>query len=146
MNIDHRILTICLVGVVGGFSLGCKSPKPTAEGSTSSPSTAASPVVKSMNIDSKRAQRATVILRVERVVDHGGSKYHWVTVKPLRVLKNDAKANFSKPLRVAYRGGKPGVPVGVCTVYLEPYGDGASGHWLLLDGDGTAGVSHRATR
>ncbi len=133
----RTILTICLIVATGagiGLSLGfgCKSSAPAGKHST--------------NVDPKREERATVVLRVERVTDHGGSKYHWVTVKPLRVLKNASKAKLTKPLRIAYHGGKQGVPAGISTVYLQPYGDGASGHWLLLGGDATAGVSHREKR
>lgn len=146
MNHDHTkslirprpapLLTVVAIPlIVAAFGLGCTAKKTTA-GRTATLA----------NVDPKRARRAPVVLRVERVAEHGGSKYHWVTVKPLRVLKDTTKAGFTKPLRVAYYGGKKGVPAGISTLYLEPYGDGASGHWRLLDGDGAKGVSHRSAR
>jgi len=138
------VSTVCLVGCTA-LGNGCKTPKTANERAAKPPPMAARPL-QSENLDPKRASRATVVLRVERVADHGGSKYHWVTVRPLRVLKNTTKARFTKPLRVAHYGGKPGVPTGTSTIYLEPYGDAAAKHWRLLDGDGTVGVSHHKPR
>lgn len=93
-------------------------------------------------IDSARAARVPVVMRVRRIEEGAGSKYLWARVDVLRVLKNDGNHPFEKTLEVAYYSWEPGVPAGESTLYLEPYNDAPDHPWKLLDGSGTQGVSH----
>jgi len=85
-------------------------------------------------LDPVRKEKAQVILEVKLVQFHGGSKYHWQTVKPIRTLKNKTKQTFDKPFRVANYGWDPSVPKGTSIVYLVPYG-GRTDLWRILPPD-----------
>lgn len=136
----RTLIWLCVVGLAG-----CGDVNPAAQvapAASSSPAEAAPPRPAQVNVALQ--SRATVVLRVERVAAEGGSKYHWDEVRPLEVIKNDSTQTFDAPLRVAHYGWHAGVPEGVSTIYLEPYG--ATELWRLLDGDGAVGVSHAGAR
>jgi hypothetical protein len=71
-----------------------------------------------------------------------GSKYWWYDVEVLKVLKNDSAESFTNKLSVAAYGGKPGVPAGVSTIYLERYNPTEKKYWKLVGGEASTGVSH----
>ncbi len=87
-----------------------------------------------VELDAVRAEKARVILKVRLVAHHGGSKYHWQTVKPIRTLKNVSGKAFDKPFKVANYGWEPGVPQGISTIYLVPYG-ARTDTWRVLAAD-----------
>lgn len=93
-------------------------------------------------MDPAIAKQAEVVLRVRRLSEGGGSKYWWYDVEILKVLKNDSADVFTNKLSVAADGGKPGVPAGVSTVYLERYNPADKKYWKLLGGQASTGVSH----
>ncbi len=84
------------------------------------------------------AARAAVVMRVRLIEYQGGSKWHFSTVQPLRIIKNTTGRTISGPQSVGalFWGGDP--PQGQSTLYLNPYGQG----WALVDGNASAGVSH----
>jgi len=82
-------------------------------------------------LDPIRREKASVILEARLVGFHGGSKYHWQTVEPIRTLKNTTKQTFDKPFRVANYGWDPSVPKGASIIYLVPYG-GRTDLWRIL--------------
>ena len=85
-------------------------------------------------LDPARKEKALVILEVRLVGFHGGSKYHWQTVEPIRTLKNKTKQTFGKPFRVASYGWDPPVPKGTSIIYLVPYGT-RTDLWRILPPD-----------
>lgn len=93
-------------------------------------------------VDPARMARVPVVLRVLALGPGAADKYAWVAVRVLSVIKNTSGRSFAGELQVAYYSGKPGVPEGECTVYLEAYSDAANHPWRLLDGSGEQGVSH----
>ncbi|HUU02228.1 MAG TPA: hypothetical protein VM425_12360 [Myxococcota bacterium] len=90
----------------------------------------------------KLVSRAMVVMRVKLIKAQGGSKYHWDLVKPIEVYKNESKRSFDKQFTVAHYGWEKGIPEGVSTIYLEPYGEPKTNHWKLLEGKAETGVSH----
>ena len=93
-------------------------------------------------IDPTKAKRAEVVLRVRQLSEGGGSKYWWYGVEILKVLKNNSEETFTNKLSVAAYGGKPGVPAGVSTIYLERYNSIEKKYWRLVGGEASTGVSH----
>ena len=98
--------------------------------------------VESQPIDYRKAERAEVVLRVKLISPGEGSKYLWPEVEVLKVLKNRSGLSFRKRLRIAHYSWEPGVPDGMCTIYLERYGRRRGGLWKLLNGSGRDGISH----
>lgn len=95
------------------------------------------------DVDPARFRAAPVVLRVKMLSSGPIEKYGWDKVEVLAVLKNTPKAEFGKTVEVAHINLQAGVPDGVCTVYLEPYGVGSGGApWKLLGGGAAAGVSN----
>ena len=97
--------------------------------------------VDSSPVDSDRAKKAEVVLRVRLISHDGGSKYHWDTVEVLKVFKNRAGYAFRKQLAVAHYSWKSGIPDGTCTIYLERYNSRRKDLWKLLGGSADEGVS-----
>lgn len=95
-------------------------------------------------IDPAMAEKAEVVLRVKLLSDQGGSKYWWYDVEVLEVLKNYSAESFTGKLSVAAYGGKPGIPAGVSTVYLERYNPTEKKNWKLVGGEASTGGSHNA--
>lgn len=95
-------------------------------------------------IDSSKAKKAEVVLRVKFVSLNGNSKYDWDEVEVLKVLKNKSRYTFGKSLSVAHYSWKLGVPEGTSTIYLERYNQERNDLWKLLDGSGEVGVSHKS--
>ena len=93
-------------------------------------------------MDSQRANRVPVVLRVKFVKLLGGQKYSWDEVSVRSTLKNQSKRSFSGSMQIAHYDWEPGVPNGECTVYLEPYANGDESRWKLLGGSAKEGVSH----
>jgi hypothetical protein len=93
-------------------------------------------------IDSDRAKKAEVVLRVRLISQGEGSKYLWDRVEVVKVLKNKARYAFGKHLAVAHYSWKPGIPDGTCTIYLERYNTRRKDLWKLLSGSADEGVSH----
>ena len=93
-------------------------------------------------VDPQRAARAPVVLRVQRLSIGSGSKYLWVPVRVVAVIKNESTFKFPSQLNIAHYSWKSGLPDGECTVYLVRYNDADESLWKLLDGDGAVGVSH----
>jgi hypothetical protein len=93
-------------------------------------------------VDAVMAKRAEVVMRVRRLSPGEGSKYWWYDVEVLKVLKNDSAESFTNKLSVAAYGGKPGVPAGVSTIYLERYNPTEKKYWKLVGGEASTGVSH----
>ncbi len=87
-----------------------------------------------------RFSRASVVVRATVVKAKGGSKYHWTTVRPLRVFKNTSHQTFHKAFDVAQYGSSRALKPGTHTLYLEPYG--RTRHWRLLGGSPALGASH----
>lgn len=107
------------------------------------------PRLKVDQMDSERAKKATVVLRVTLISPLGGeSGREWYRVKLEHVLKNDSDQFFAGTLDVCTQNKNfgpgaardPGIPAEECTIYLEPLA--ASKLWMLLEGRGPAGVSH----
>ncbi|MBW1810431.1 MAG: hypothetical protein JRJ19_11795 [Deltaproteobacteria bacterium] len=94
------------------------------------------------NTKPKLVSRATVVMRVKLIKAQGGSKYHWDLVEPIEVFKNVSGQSFDKQFAVAHYGHEKGIPEGVSTIYLEPYGNPKAKHWKLLEGKAESGVSH----
>ena len=95
-----------------------------------------------MEMDEEKARNAAAVLRVRRVAAQGGDKWAWDTVEVLAVLKAPEGPPLGKTLDVAHYSWEPGVPAGVCTVYLEPYAEEGERRWKLLGGSAKNGVSH----
>jgi len=93
-------------------------------------------------IDSTRAAKVPVVLRVKLISTSGADKYQWDKVEILAVLKNDSKQQFGKSLEVAHYSWEQGIPKGESTIYLEPYSDAADHPWKLLGGSAKMGVTH----
>jgi hypothetical protein len=93
-------------------------------------------------IDSDRAKKAEVVLRVRLISQGEGSKYLWDRVEVVKVLKNKSHYAFGKHLAVAHYSWKPGIPHGTCTIYLERYNTRRKDLWKLLSGSADEGVSH----
>ena len=74
-------------------------------------------------VDSDASREVPLVLRVKVVENHGGSKYHWVTVEILAVLKNTTDEQFGRKMDVATLGLGQGIPEGQCTIYLTRYND-----------------------
>lgn len=81
----------------------------------------------------KKTKQAKVILEVELIEDHGGSKYHWQTVRPLRIIKNESKQQFKEPFQVAHLGWEPGIPSGTSIIYLDLYNPERDDLWRLVE-------------
>lgn len=96
-------------------------------------------------IDATKATKAEVVLRVRRSSSEGADKYAWFGVEILKVLKNESGEAFGKELKVAAYGGKPGVPDGESTIYLERYNKIEKKLWMLCGGEAGTGVSHFKT-
>ena len=95
----------------------------------------------SQKFDQSKFDKAQIVLRVKVIKLGYGDKYHWQKVEILSVLKNKPNEQFKKTLMVAYYGWEPWIPLGVSTIYLEPYRSQGD-YWRLLDASGTTGVSH----
>ncbi|MGC4074776.1 MAG: hypothetical protein QM760_20190 [Nibricoccus sp.] len=93
-------------------------------------------------IDEALAKKAVVVLRAKRLSTGEGSKFLWYEVEVLRVLKNESGESVGKKMQVAAYSFKPGIPEGESTLYLEHYGETKSGHWQLVGGEASTGVSH----
>jgi hypothetical protein len=96
--------------------------------------------------DPTRFSQVPVVLRV-RLLREGPAKNHgFDEVEILHVLKNTPQVDFGKTLHVAKLTiqGKSGVPAGISTIYLEPFGDRK--HWQLFKGGAPDGVSHVAAQ
>lgn len=137
---------LVLMALLGCNAGGAHSTSPSAAVATSSVDSSASgsagvTASASTPIDSARMQRAQVVLRVRLIELRGGSKYHWDRVEVLNVHKNESRFAFGGTLDVAHYGWKPGVPEGVSTLFLEPYGRPEQNLWKLLEADGSVGVS-----
>jgi hypothetical protein len=96
-------------------------------------------------VDPERVQRVPLVLRAIALGPGQGDKYAWVRAKVLAVLKNTSGREPGAELEIAYYSGKPGLPAGECTVYLEPYNDTPNHPWKLLGGSAVLGVSHPGT-
>jgi hypothetical protein len=146
----HSMKRIAALVLVSIGVLGCQPDAPrrsasSAPAPSSSPAASSSAAVPAAGpFDPVRAGRAAVVLRVERIAQLGADKYGWDEVAPLEVLKNDTSHAFDENFRVAHYSWKPGVPAGISTIYLEPYGGSSSNRWRLLEADGSVGVSHAA--
>ena len=95
-------------------------------------------------MDSSRANRVPVVLRVRFEKLLGGQKYAWDEVTVLATLKNQSGRNFSGRMEIAHYDWEPGIPAGESTVYLVTYAEGDESRWKLLDGTAKEGVSHTA--
>jgi hypothetical protein len=95
-------------------------------------------------MDDKLAANAEVVLRVKRLSVEGADKYAWYRVQVLQVFKNQSSETFTNALSVAAYSGKPGVPEGESTVYLERYNQTGKKLWKLVSGEASTAVSHVA--
>ncbi len=93
-------------------------------------------------IDPELAARVPVVLRIENIGTGGGSKYLWTDVRVLKIYKNEPDVQFDEVLSIGRYSFGAGIPGGVCTVYLVPYGDPNLRLWKLHEVDGVTGVSH----
>ena len=93
-------------------------------------------------VDEQRAAKVPVVLRVHLLQHEGGDKWGWDKVKLVGVIKNTSSYHFPGEFQLAHYSAEPGVPDGDSTVYLEQYNPANHDVWKLLDGSGTAGVSH----
>ncbi len=96
-------------------------------------------------LDPDKAAKATVVLQVQYLSASGSDKYGWTKVRLLHVLKNDCRHAFPEEFEIAHLGTEPGIPDGICTVYLERYRADADDLWKLLGGSAKQGVSHSRT-
>ena len=145
---------IAVVAVAAGAAFAGCGPSPTTASSPKAasianqdpappaPSADSAPAPGQLPVDPDRMDRADVVLRVRRLDVGGGSKYIWERVEVLEVLKNTTTDSFDKPFEVARYSWKAGLPTGISTIYLEPYGGHTQNLWRLLDADGAVGVSH----
>jgi len=93
-------------------------------------------------VDSQRASKVAVVLRVRLIEHEGGNKYEWDTVHLVSVIKNDSPHKFPEQFRVAHDNGEAGIPEGESTVYLERFNATDESLWKLLGGSAATGVSH----
>jgi len=93
-------------------------------------------------VDTKLAKSAEVILRVRCTEQGEGDKYHWQTVKIIKVLKNESDYTFKDILKVAHYSWEKGIPLGISTIYLERYNLSRNDLWKLMGGKAETGVSH----
>jgi hypothetical protein len=144
-SVTKSRVTVLVRGVVmassvlwgGALTGGCKPTVSNGERGTNVTVTKNDP-----NIDTERASRVPVVLRVRFVKLVGGQKYVFDEVSVVAVLKNQSHRAFSGSLEVGHYGWEPGIPPGESTVYLEPYVHGDESRWKLLDGSAKEGVSH----
>jgi hypothetical protein len=100
----------------------------------------------SIIIDSTKQQDSKLTLKVEIVEDEGGSKYNWVRVNVLSIIKNDTLYPISNSLSIAYYSWLPGLQEGkTYIVYLVPFPIGSEepmnlDQWILLKGNGSIGA------
>ncbi|QDU27288.1 hypothetical protein ETAA8_23750 [Anatilimnocola aggregata] len=106
------------------------------------------------NVDPKRFERATVVLRARLMRPLGGETgVMWYQMKVIDTLKNNAGRKFGATQNVfTSQRPKPGVPrdpgppAEECTIYLELITGGTAAKpellWRLLDGNTASGVSH----
>ncbi len=96
-----------------------------------------------------RFATADAVVRVNVVEEYGGSAYHHVRAKVIRVFKNRKPQPIESEIGIGYLGIGNGIPIGKeCTVYL--IGDLNSENrivWSLDESDGDAidpysGFSH----
>jgi hypothetical protein len=97
--------------------------------------------------DSTKAEKSAAILAVSLLSPGDGEKFLWDKVKVTKVLVNKTDFSFKENLEVAHYAWKKGIPEGEWLVYLTPYPFGSewssvtdSTQWMLVDGDGEAGV------
>jgi hypothetical protein len=95
-------------------------------------------------VDTERAAKAPVVLRVRLLKREGSDKIGWDKVKLIGVIKNTSHFKFPQEFEIAHYSGEPGIPDGQSTVYLEPYNAKSESLWRLLEGSGTKGVSHQS--
>lgn len=93
-------------------------------------------------MDSQRASKVAVVLRVRLIEREGGNKYEWDTVRLVSVIKNESKYKFPEQFRIAHDNGEAGVPEGESTIYLERFNATDESLWKLLGGSAATGVSH----
>ena len=85
-------------------------------------------------IDGVKAKEVPLVLRVEMVKFHGGSKYHWATVNIVEVLKNTTDDLFTDKLKIAMRGTGKRLSHGESIIYLVRYNDEQPEHgWKLYE-------------
>ena len=96
-------------------------------------------------VDEQRAGKAAVVLRVHLLLREGGDKWAWDKVRLIGVIKNTSHHTFPAEFEVAHYSAESGIPDGDSTIYLEPYNPSTDTLWKLLEGSGTAGVSHAGT-
>jgi hypothetical protein len=94
--------------------------------------------------DKEKAANVPVVLRVQFISENGADKYGWSKVRLFATLKNESKHTFPDEFAVAHLSTEPGVPPGLCTVYLERYNPDSDERWKLHGGSGKTGISHHA--
>ena len=79
----------------------------------------------------------SLVLQVNLVKAHGGSKYHWDEVKVLEVVENksDHKIRIGEKMMIAHYGWDPGIAEGESVVQLVPYNDAKDHPWKLTPKD-----------
>lgn len=102
-------------------------------------------------VDEKLTQNAVAVLRVELIFadKKGPGDFVDYFVHTIREFKNEAHKPIGDIIVLAYKG-RPGVPKGECTIYLQRYdflkkefsNNANIGQWILVGGDATNGVSH----
>lgn len=123
---------------------GCTAPPPASSQrpDNSAPEGSAAVQDWSKFIDTKRASKVPVVLRVKLIAAEGGNKYSWDKVAILAVLKNESKQQFADTVEIGHYSWEPGIPQGESTIYVEPYSDSPDHLWKLLGSTAKEGVSH----
>ena len=105
-----------------------------------------------LQVDEKLAQNAVAVVRVKLMFADSGlpnSPFRIYSVHTISILKNESHDVFRDLLVRGFKD-RPGVPEGVCTIYLQRYDpinkklsdDKDHGLWILVGGDATNGVSN----
>ena len=103
-------------------------------------------------VDETLAKHAVAVLRVERTLVWDLPHYPLTRyqVHVIHIYKNESNLPIGDFAVHGFKG-RAGVPPGECTIYIERYDvsakkfGGTNGTiWMLVGGDATNGVSHRA--
>lgn len=99
-----------------------------------------------------RFASADAVLRIKVVEEYGGSSYHFVKAKVIKVFKSQKTQPIDSEIGIAYLGSGNGLPVGKeCTVYLKASIDADKKVYWKLDeselnaSDSYSGFSHSST-
>src|SRR5262245_48522620 len=87
------------------------------------------------NYDRNRSVQVRLVVRVRILGQLGGSKYQWVRVRVIEIVKNTTGKSIPKGLDISFVQTRrlDRNPFGTeCTLYLVPFSDRPNSPWTLL--------------